>query len=88
MCWLLVAPPTALLSAGQRNPDVTMMGAPHASRRGSRMFSPRAVRLALTAALGELSIPSRLAVAERVSSVMVKYFIIVPLNIKACHQIL
>lgn len=88
MCWLLVAPPTALLRAGQRNPDVTMMGAPQASRRGSRMFSPSAVRLPRTAFVGVLSMPSRLAVAERVSSVIVKYFIIVPLNIKACHQIL
>ena len=77
MCWEPAAPPTKRLSRAQRYPLVTMMGAPHSSRRGSSTLSTRAVRFSFSSPFGRLGIPLRLAVAERVSSSMVKCFMMV-----------
>lgn len=74
-CWLVGVPPTSWFNSGQRQPLLTLMGPPHASRSGSSTLSTSACSALTALAGGVLSMPWRRAVADRVSSRSVKYFI-------------
>src|SRR5690554_2808826 len=65
-------PPTALLTASDRNPLVIRIGRLPRTWRTSSSTAAKRIRLASSRTVGELSRPSRCAVALRVSSVSVK----------------
>ena len=72
MCAEFVAPWTALFNSEQRYPLVTMIGFRTRSRMGSSRCRANRARLATTSGGGVLSIRSRVAVNDRVSSCSVK----------------
>ena len=80
------APPIARLSAGHLYPDVTIIGAPHFSRRGSSTLSINAVSALTIAELGVLFIPLREAVSDLESSLIEKCFIILVYYFYSCNQ--
>src|SRR5690606_21492312 len=65
-------PPTTLLTASDRNPLLIRIGRLPRTWRTSSGTAAKRIRLASSCTVGELSRPSRCAVALRVSSVIVK----------------